>query len=101
MKARAPLEGFNDIDFGRWGYISNPMVADVPDERLFAELRDMRLDVMDARHLTVAIHNGCDVFLTRDERGILKRRAEIQRRYPTISILRPSELLDRLRAGLQ
>ena len=89
------VKGFNDIDLGRWGYISNPMVADVPDERLFAELRGMGLDVMDGRHLTVAIHNGCDVFLTKD-RKVLKLRASITARYPLIDVMTPSQLWTRL-----
>jgi hypothetical protein len=90
------LKGFSNLDFGVRGYISNPLVADVPDERLYAELSELGVKVMDARHLTVAIHNKCDVFLTCDE-GILKRREEIQRRYGAIRILRPPELLERLR----
>jgi len=89
------VKGFNDIDLGRWGYISNPMVADVPDEGLFAALREMGLDVMDARHLTVAIHNDCDVFLTMDG-VLLKQRASITARYPRIDVLTPSQLWERL-----
>jgi len=80
---------------GAAGFVTTPHVADVPDERIFAELRAMGLGAMDAQHLTVVIHNRCDCFLTTDK-GILRRRAKIAARYPTIEVMAPSELLMRL-----
>jgi len=50
------VKGFSSVDLGAAGFLTTPLVEDVPDERIFAELREMRLDVMDARHLTFAIH---------------------------------------------
>jgi hypothetical protein len=94
------VKGFSNQDLGAMGYSSNPLVTDVPDEQIFADLCAMGFKAMDARHLTVAIHNKCDVFLTCDKR-IVKRREEFQRRYATIRILKPSELLDLLTASAE
>jgi len=84
------------VDLGAAGFVTMPMVEDVPDERIFVELSGMGLDVMDARHLTVVIHNGCDVFWTMDKK-VLRCRAEIAARYRTIDVMKPSDLWTRLR----
>ena len=90
------VEARGPVDLGAAGFVTMPMVEDVPDERIFAELSGMGLDVMDARHLTVVIHNGCDVFLTMDKK-VLRCRAEIAARYRTIDVMKPSDLWTRLR----
>ena len=90
------VKGFSSIDLGPAGFVTTPRAEDVPDERIFVELREMGLDVMDARHLTVAIHNRCDYFLTMDKK-VLSRRAEIVARYRTIDVMKPSELWTRLK----
>ena len=90
------VKGFSSVDLGAAGFVTTPLVEDVPDERIFAELCEMGLDVMDARHLTVAIHNRCDYFLTMDKK-VLSRRAKIAARYRTIDVMKPSDLWTRLR----
>src|SRR5262244_2778126 len=90
------VKGFSSVDLGAAGFVTTPLVEDVPHERIFVELREMGLDVMDARHLTFAIHKGCDYFLTMDKK-VLKRRAEIVARYRTIDVMKPSELWTRLK----
>ena len=90
------VKHFSSVDLGAAGFVTMPMVEDVPDERIFVELSGMGLDVMDARHLTVVIHNGCDVFLTMDKK-VLRCRAEIAARYRTIDVMKPSDLWTRLR----
>ena len=72
--------------------ISSPLVSDVWDEKIFAELQDLGLERHDAEHITQALCNRCDVFLTRDYDSIIKIRNRIQSRFPEIRILKPSEL---------
>jgi hypothetical protein len=50
----------------------------------------MGLTRKDAEHLTQAICNHSDVFLTRDEKSIIKHRAKIEARFP-IKVRKPSE----------
>jgi predicted nucleic acid-binding protein len=73
--------------------INSPRIVDVPDEEIFASLRKILPDEMDAQLLTVAIVNHYDVFLTRDHRTILRKRDQVNALFPEIKILKPSELL--------
>src|SRR5215813_8904753 len=63
------VKGFSSVDLGAAGFVTTPLVEDVPDERIFAELREMRFDVMDARHLTFAIHKGLRLLLDNGQEG--------------------------------
>jgi len=100
------VKGFSSVDLygdcpgarpraGAAGFVTTPLVADQPDDRIYAELREMGLHDMDAKHLTVAIHNGLDYVLTMDEK-ILKRQAKIAARF-AIDVMKPSDLWTRLR----
>ena len=53
-------------------------------------------DRRDAQHLTQAICNECDVFLTRDVNSIINHRDKIESQFPSIKIMKPSELLRRV-----
>ncbi len=66
------------------------------EDKIFRQLlRQIRLKGVDAHHLTVAIHHGCDVFLTCDRRTILKKRAQIEKGF-SIRVMVPSELVKEL-----
>jgi predicted nucleic acid-binding protein len=90
---------FNSID-STGACTCNPMVADVPNSMVFDRLKEIGLKTSDAKILTVAIHNNCDVFLTRDFRTILRLRKEIEASFP-IKLRKPSELLEEIRKGLR
>lgn len=82
------------------GFCANPLVGDVQDENLRNKLMK-RLDQKDAEHLTQAICNGCDVFLTRDEKTIITpHRTWIEAEFPPIKVRLPTELVLELRQKL-
>jgi hypothetical protein len=74
------------------GGTTGVMASDVQDEAMRDELCQIGLECKDAEHLTQAICNHCDVFLTRDEKSIIKHRAKIEARFP-IKVRKPSELV--------
>jgi hypothetical protein len=91
------LLGFNTVFDQYGGFCCSPLVADVQDEELRKRLMDGGLSQKDAEHLTQAICNGCDVFLTRDEATIINpHRHWIEEEFPKIKIKRPTELLAQL-----
>ncbi|SRR5579885_697599 len=53
------------------GFITNPIVSDLQDDNLYKQLLERGFRDKDAQHLTQAICNNCEVFLTRDERTIV------------------------------
>jgi len=76
------------------GRIRNPLVADVQDEDLFEKLVQRKLSKPDAQHITQAVCNECDVFLTRDEGTIIKpHRRWIEAQFPPLRVRTPSELM--------
>jgi hypothetical protein len=85
------LYGFNNVDLGQRGYISSPLVEDEPTSR---RLQEIGLDRVDAHHVMLAIRSGCAVFVTCDERTILKYRAAVEAVFP-ILLMRPSEFIQR------
>lgn len=87
------LLGFNSVDLGYRGFISSPLITDIVDEAMFAELRAVGLKSGDARHLMYALHNDCVRFVTTDP-DFLSRRTEIEAAYPQIRIMKPSEILE-------
>jgi hypothetical protein len=90
------LLGFQAQDMGRLGFISSPLMSDVQDDALCQELEQRGLDRADAQHITQAVCNACDVFLTRD-RQIIKHRAWLESRFPGLKIRLPSGLVTELR----
>ncbi|SPE45522.1 hypothetical protein SBA7_880014 [Candidatus Sulfotelmatobacter sp. SbA7] len=71
------------------GFVTNPLVSDVQDERLCAELENsLKLRKFDAQQLGQAISNQCGTFLTRDS-DFLKSAGTIEQRYG-IKVLPPS-----------
>jgi hypothetical protein len=87
------LDNLQTDPFG--GFIINPLVSDVQDEPLTERLQAQGLPKRDAQHMAQAISNKADVFLTRDERHFIKKRAMLQRQFK-IRILLPSELLSEI-----
>ena len=93
------LLGFNTVFDQYGGFVCSPMISDVQDESLREELMHRGLAQRDAEHVTQAICNDCDVFLTRDEKSIIKpHRAWLEERFPGFKVRLPSELLEELRA---
>ncbi len=83
------------------GYIENPLISDVQDEALVNELTDQGLKNGDPEHIVQAVCNECDVFLTCDKKTIIKPHREwLEKRFPTLRIRLPSELLDELNSRL-
>jgi hypothetical protein len=92
------LLGFHAHDMGSRGFISYPLMSDVQDDALCQELEQRGLDRADAQHITQAICNACDIFLTRDRKTIIKpHRAWLEARFPCLKIRLPSELVAELR----
>jgi len=97
----------------RYGGASYPLVSDYQDEKLYNKVRDqitVRLGRgnsreeqqrdRDAHHLTQAISNKCDAFLTRDRKSIIDPLAEyLRREYDGVAILLSSELLARINSA--
>jgi hypothetical protein len=84
------LLGFN-IQISQYTCINSPIISDVQDEAIRAELMKRKLKQRDAEHITQAVCNNCDVFLTRDK-GIHKRHDWLEQRFPGLKIRLPSEL---------
>ena len=81
------------------GFVSYPMISDVQDEAIRAELIERGLEQKDAEHITQAVCNNCDVFLTRDENTIINPHREwLHQRFPNLKVWLPSELLASIRA---
>ena len=54
----------------------------------------------DAEHLTQAICNNCEYFLTRDEKSIIRPyKQKIEERFASLKIRLPSELVEEFRAS--
>jgi hypothetical protein len=88
------LLGFN-IQISQYTCINSPIISDVQDETIRKELMDGGLEQRDAEHITQAVCNDCDVFLTRDEASIIKPyRQWLEQRFPKLRVFLPSELLE-------
>jgi predicted nucleic acid-binding protein len=91
------LLGFhtNYDQFG--GFVCCPMIADTHDDALCEELKKQGLEPADAQHITQAVCNDCGIFLTRDERTIIKPHGQwLETRLYPLKLLRPSQLLEAL-----
>jgi len=84
----------------RYGFVTYPMISDSQNEPLRDELIQHGLAPTDAEHITQAVSNDCDVFLTRDERTIIIRHREwLEKRFPNLRVRLPSELLKGIAAS--
>jgi hypothetical protein len=92
------LLGIQYVQTGQYGFVNIPRLADTQDDALRDELIREGFERLDAEHITQAVCNDCDVFLTRDERTIVKRRPWLEARFPKLKIRRPSELLAEIEA---
>ena len=90
--------GFNTVYAQFGGFAASPLVSDVQDEVLHAELTGRGLSPKDAEHIAQAISNGCNVFLTRYKKTVITPYREwLERRFPALRIRSPAELLAELR----
>ena len=88
------LLGFNATSGPYGGFTCHPIIADVQDETIRNELIARGLKPRDAEHITQAVCNNVDVFLTRDEKTITRgHRAWLEQRFPKLKVWLPSELL--------
>ena len=84
-------------NLGRW-FGASPLVTDVVDDALMAQLKKSGLMDADARHLMYAVHNGCDRFVTTDPH-FLDRRVALDELCRGLRIVRTSELAAELASG--
>jgi hypothetical protein len=90
------LLGFNSYGDSRT-WICSPMISDIQDEALHAEIMNEGIKLMDGKHLTQAASNKCDIFLTCDN-PVIRRRQWLEQRL-SLRVMRPSELLNELESG--
>ncbi len=64
------IVGFNAQTDQLGGFVGYSLISDVQDEAICRELEQRGLQRRDAQHITQAVCNGCDIFLTRDFRTI-------------------------------
>lgn len=89
------LLGFSHLS-GPYGTVAvTPIITDIVDEALFADLKALGVSDSDAKHFMYAVTNTCDRFVTLDT-DFLDRRAELQARCPSLRIVKPSELAHEL-----
>jgi len=69
--------GFFELSDPYGGFISNPIVTDIPDPTLFERFCSTGLKNDDAQHILYAALNGMTFFVTCDQR-ILSRRNQIE-----------------------
>lgn len=91
------LLGFNTVFDQLGGFVTSPLLTDIVDETLFADLKSLGLKSADARHLMYAVANGCDRFVTMDP-DFINRRADLEARCPGVCIQKPTETIKEVRA---
>lgn len=77
-------------------FISYPILTGIVDEGLYATFVAAGLKDLDAQHLTDAVHNGCDRFVTTDNHFLKSRRATLEAACRGLRIVKPSELVAEL-----
>jgi predicted nucleic acid-binding protein len=93
------IVGYNLQPLLYGGFVGFTLIADVQDEAMRSELISRGLSRSDAEHVTQAVCNDCDVFLTRDKKSIITPHREwLETRFPTLKVRLPSELLVELTA---
>jgi hypothetical protein len=91
------LLGSNHLT-GPYGTIAvTPIITDIVDKALFADLKSIGLQDTDAKHLMYAVVNICNWFVTLDH-DFLDRRATLEARCQSLRIVKPSELVAKRRA---
>ena len=90
--------GFSHLQDQYGGFIANPLVTDVVDGPLFADLKSIGLQDADARHLMYAVVNACERFVTLDP-DFVNRRAALQALCPSMRVVTPLELATELRGA--
>lgn len=76
--------GFFELSDPYGGFISNPIVTDIPDPSLFTSWRSEGLDNNDAQHVLYAALNGMTFFITCDKK-ILHRKNQIESLLASVS----------------
>jgi hypothetical protein len=99
VQENSRLLGFNAQDLGRYGFISSPLMSDVLDPTIFAQLTAFGFKKSDSIHFVNAVSNKCAVFLTTDTR-FMTYRSDLESHYRQIIIRKPSELLSDLLGGV-
>ncbi|MBZ5499682.1 MAG: hypothetical protein LAP85_25055 [Acidobacteriia bacterium] len=92
--------GFEVLDAPLGSISTDPIVSDIVDESIFADLTNLELRSADARHFMYAAANNCQRFVTLDP-DFLDRRALLDARYPPLRVVRPSKLYSRGTLTLQ
>jgi hypothetical protein len=93
------IVGFNTVYDRTGGFVGFPLISDVQDEQTRDELIKMGLSKRDAEHISQALSNDCDYFLTRDEKTIIRpHRDKIEKRFPSLKVRTPLELIAELRS---
>ncbi len=72
--------------------ICSPLVSDVVDTALHAQLRSAGIEDCDAKHIVNAVVNGCARFVTTDTKDIHPKRTEIERLCPQLKVVWPTDL---------
>lgn len=90
--------GLSDVGGPHGTTVVTPIVTDIVDEALFADLRSMGLQDSDARHLMYAVANECVRFVTLDP-DFFDRQAALEARCPSLRIVKPSELAAELKGA--
>jgi hypothetical protein len=86
--------GFNAQTDQLGGFVGYPLISDVQDEPICQELEQHGLQRRDAQHITQAVCNERDIFLTRDAKTIIRpHRDWLEGRFPNLKVRRPSELV--------
>jgi predicted nucleic acid-binding protein len=75
---------------------ANPIVSDIVDESIFADVTALGLKSADAKHFMYAATNNCQRFVTLDP-DFLNRRSLLEKRCPSLRVVKPSELAEELR----
>jgi len=88
--------GFNNLDYGRRGFISYPLIDDIVNPELYSKLMAVITDKDDATHLMYAVENDCDVFVTLDTRDILPNLEKLEAVCNGMRIMRPTQLVAEL-----
>jgi predicted nucleic acid-binding protein len=90
------VKGFTHTSDRLGGFATVPIVSDKQDDDLYAKLVAHGLSPKDAEHVTQAICNDCDLFLTCDKKTIINpHRHWIEKTYP-IRVRLPSEVVSEL-----
>lgn len=87
--------GFHNQSDQYGGFISQPLISDIVNDKIFSQLTIIGLKKDDAMHLMYAIQNRFNYFLTTDP-DFINKRNEIHKSFISTQIKKPSELLAEL-----